>query len=716
MATNYDWPAAEDRALIGKNISRIDGPDKVTGRATYAYDRNLPGMLVARMLTSPHAHARITKIDTGPAEAIKGVRGVQIINGEGTELQWNGQEILAIAADTEELARDAVVAVKIDYEVLPHLVKEENIDDAGSRVKPAADKAEGDPEGAFAAADVTHEGYYGLATIAHCCLEPHGQVVDWTGDEIIVYASTQAVGRIGADLAKNLARDESVGEVKPSQVRVVTPVMGGGFGSKFAIDSWGVACAKLSKKTGHPVKLMLDRDEEQQIGGGRPSDYGKIKVGAKKDGTLVAYQSETWSTGGVTSRGAPPLPYVMAPENQKVRHLSVSTNTGPARAWRAPNHPQAAVLTWPAYTDLAAKLDMDPLDLVLKNLNLTARPDVYRKELGIGADMIGWRNKFHAPGDQRRGPVKRGVGLSMHTWGGRPHDSNCQVSIHPDGSAVAALGTQDLGSGTRTVVAIVLAETMGLPIEDVDVNMGDSILAPSGASGGSTTVGGVSSSTRRAAVNALEELKKEIAPVLGADADTIVAKDGYLEVPGTDKRIAWRQACKKLGARTLTGMGKQPDRDGGKLADSGVGGIQMADVSVDVETGVVTMNKMVSVQDCGLIIDLKTAESQVLGSMIMGICWALWEERIYDQATGRFLNADMEFNKLAGIGDIGELEVHMMTGDYDDRGVIGLGEPPAISPGAAIANAVHNAIGVRVPTLPMTPERVIAALEKGGQA
>ncbi len=716
MATNYDWPAAEDRRLIGKNISRLDGPDKVTGRATYAYDRNLPGMLVARLVTSPHAHARITKIDTGPAEAIKGVRGVQIINGEGTELQWNGQEILAIAADTEELARDAVVAVKIDYEVLPHLVKEENIDQAGSRVKPAADKSEGDPEGAFASADVTHEGYYGLATITHCCLESHGQVVDWTGDEIIVYASTQAVGRIGADLAKNLARDESVGEVKPSQVRVITPVMGGGFGSKFAIDSWGVACAQLSKKTGHPVKLMLDRDEELQIAGGRPSDYGKIKVGAKKDGTLVAYQSETWSTGGVTSRGAPPLPYVVAPENQKVRHLSVSTNTGPARAWRAPNHPQAAVLTWPAYTDLAAKLDMDPLDLVIKNLNLTARPDVYRKELGIAADMIGWRNKFHAPGDQKRGPLKRGVGLSMHTWGGRPHDSNCQVTIHPDGTPVAALGTQDLGSGTRTVVAIVLAETMGLPIEGVDVHMGDSILAPSGASGGSTTVGGVSSSTRRAAVNALEELKKEIAPVLGADADAIVAKDGYLEVPGTDKRIAWRQACKKLGARTLTGMGKQPDRDGGKLADSGVAGVQMADVSVDVETGVVTMNKMVSVQDCGLIIDLTTAESQVLGSMIMGICWALWEERIYDQATGRFLNADMEFNKLAGIGDIGELEVHMMTGDYDDRGVIGLGEPPAISPGAAIANAVQNAIGVRVPTLPMTPDRVIAALEKGGKA
>jgi xanthine dehydrogenase YagR molybdenum-binding subunit len=716
MATKYDWPAEEDRRLIGKSISRLDGADKVTGKATYAYDRNLPGMLVAQVLTSPYAHARIVKIDTTSAEKIKGVRGIEMINGQNAELQWNGQEILALAADTEEIARDGIEAIEVDYEVLPHLVKEEDIDQAGSRVKPAADKTEGDPDSAFSSADVVHEGYYGLPTITHCCLEPHGQVVDWTGDEVIVYASTQAVSRIGADLAKNLARDENFAEIKPSQVRIITPVMGGGFGSKFAIDSWGVACAKLSKKTGHPVKLMLDRDAELQIAGGRPSDYGKIKVAAKKDGTLTAYQSETWSTGGLTSRGAPPLPYVMAPENQQIRHLSVATNTGPARAWRAPNHPQAAVLTWPAYTDLAAKLDMDPLDLVLKNLELTARPEVYRKELKIAADMIGWRNKFHRPGDRQRGPVKRGVGLSMHTWGGRPHDSNCQVSIHPDGTAVAALGTQDLGSGTRTVVAIVLAETMGLPLEAVEVQMGDSILLPSGASGGSTTVGGVSSSTRRAAVNALEELKREIAPVLNADPDEIVAKDGYLEISGTDKRISWHRACKKLGARTLTGIGKQPDRRGGKLADSGVGGVQMADVSVDVETGLVTMNKMVAVQDCGLIIDLKTAKSQVYGSLIMGICWALWEERVYDQSSGLYLNADMEFYKLAGLGDIGQLEVHMITGDYDERGVIGLGEPPAISPGAAISNAVHNAIGVRVPTLPLTPDRVLEALEKGGKA
>jgi xanthine dehydrogenase YagR molybdenum-binding subunit len=207
-----------------------------------------------------------------------------------------------------------------------------------------------------------------------------------------------------------------------------------------------------------------------------------------------------------------------------------------------------------------------------------------------------------------------------------------------------------------------------------------------------------------------------VASELGAGVDEIEAKGGFLRVKGqSGKRLAWKDACRKLGSRTIAEMGQQPMRDGGKLNDAGVGGVQMADVSVDTETGIVTMNKMVAVQDCGLIIDLKTAESQVYGSLIMGIAYALWEERIYDQQTGRFLNADMEFYKLGGAADVGELVVHMMmTDDHEERGVIGLGEPPVISPGAAIANAVANALGVRVPTLPLTPARVLAALEKKG--
>jgi xanthine dehydrogenase YagR molybdenum-binding subunit len=391
----------------------------------------------------------------------------------------------------------------------------------------------------------------------------------------------------------------------------------------------------------------------------------------------------------------------------------VFTNIGPARAWRAPNHPQMCLLTMTALEDAAAALKMDPLDLFLANLKFTPRPEVYKAELEKGAELIEWRKKWHPRGDTSPGPIKRGLGLSIHTWGGAGHQSNCQATIHPDGSVEVSLGSQDLGTGTRTVIAIVAAETFGLPLEAVKVNIGDSRYPPSDASGGSTTVGGVSSSTRRATTNALNELLAKVAPSLGVEPDKLEAVGGKIQVIGDPANsLTWQQACAKLGATPITAAG-QRQRGADDLTTGGVGGIQMAEVAVDVETGVVRLEKLVAVQDCGLIIDLKTAESQVYGAMIMGVCYSLYEEKVMDQITGHCLNPDMEFYKLAGITDIGELVVHMMTGPgYDERGVIGLGEPPVVSPGAAISNAVANAIGVRVPTIPITPDKVLAALGK----
>ena len=720
MATNYDWPSQDETSLLGKRYDRIDGPWKSRGSAKYAYDRNLDNMLVAKAVASVHAHAKILRIDDSPAKKVKGYAGMQVINDVGVELQWIGQEIALVVADTEEGAIDAANLVRVEYEVMPHLMQEEDVKKAGekNRVKPAKDETKGDVEAGMKEADVKHEGYYGVATIAHCCLEPHGHTIDWKGDKITVYASTQTVGRIPADLVKGLQADEKYADVKASQVDVITPVMGGGFGSKFNIDSWGLAAAKLSKTTDRPVKIMLDRRQEVGMAGARPSDFGNIKVGAKKDGTITYYEAETWSTGGVSGRGAPPLPYVFQEiPNNKIRHLNVATNTGPARAWRAPNHPQAAVLTHCALTDLAGKLKMDPIDFYKKNLGFTTRPDVYRYELDEAAKMANWSTLYHAPGDSGSGSIKRGLGVSIHTWGGRPHDSNCQVTIDPDGTVSANIGSQDLGTGARTVIHAVLAETVGLGFKDVEVNMGHSKYPPSGASGGSTTVGGTSASTRRAAVKALEKLKEKVAMDMGVEASDLVAKGGkIMSKSDPSKSLSWSDACKKLGGSSISEMGQQPDRDGGKLNDSGVGGVQIADVSVDTETGIVKMNNMIAVQDCGYVIALTQAESQVYGALIQGIGYSLWEERVYDEMTGQLLNGDMEFYKLSGIGDIGELKVKMVQGMYDDRGVIGLGEPPAISPGAAISNAVANALGVRVPTLPMTPDRVLAALAKGGMA
>ncbi|HUZ46329.1 MAG TPA: xanthine dehydrogenase family protein molybdopterin-binding subunit [Terriglobia bacterium] len=721
MATcKYDWPATGGRELIGKRIDRIDGPVKASGRAKYTYDTKRPGLLIAKLLTCPYAHAKIKSIDISSAQSLPGVKAVLVIQGAGSEIQWAGDEIVAVAAVNEDIAEDASRRIKIEYEQLPHLVREEDMDraQASGRTKPAGEETVGDPDKAFQDPDVViSKGYYGLPVITHCCHEAHGNVAEWTDAKALkTWSSTQNVSGLPGQIGKGLRLQQV--DVDDSNIETICQYMGGGFGSKFSPDRWGIVVAQLAKMAGKPVKLMLDRNTELEIAGARPSAFAKIRVAAKKDGTLAAWDSESWGTGGVGPSGHPPLPYVLRPPNTHWKHTMVAANIGPSRAWRAPNHPQGCLLTLGALDDLAAKLEMDPVEFLMKNVHLAPQHlgQIYSEELQKAAELAEWKKNWHPRGDKTPGPIKRGMGVSLHTWGGRGHTSSCNVIVQADGSVVVRLGSQDLGTGTRTVIAISVAETFGLPADAVKVEIGDSKYPPSGASGGSTTVGGVSGSTRRGAVDALNELFAAVAPSLGVPPEQLEAHLGRVRVKGdASKSLTWKQACSKLGVKTIQTTGRNPGPC--HLNDSGVGGVQIADVSVDTETGQVKVNRMVAAQDCGLIIDLKTAESQVYGALIMGICYSLFEEKIMDETLGRMLNPNMEFYKLAGIGDIGELVVHMMTGPgYDERGVIGLGEPPVISPGAAISNAVANAIGVRVPTLPFTPDKVLAALDKGGLA
>jgi xanthine dehydrogenase YagR molybdenum-binding subunit len=706
----YKWPEAEKRTLIGKRISRVDGPVKVSGRAKYTADVKPEGMLFGKVLRSPYAHAKVTSIDTSEAEKMPGVKGVLVINGPGTEINWTGMEIVAVAAVDEPTAEDAVRAIKVSYEKLPHLVVDTDPKVAGNLARPSAEQTSGDPDKGFSEAEVVVEGTYGMSVITHCCLEPHGSVSQWEDDKnLLVHISTQAVSLVAGQMATPLG-------MPAGNIRVQQDHIGGGFGSKFGPDPWDIAAAKLSKQAGgKPVKIMLERDAELLRAGMRPSAYARVKVGARKDGQIVAWQSQSWATGGVAGGGASPIPYVFNVPNQRKQHTAIVNHVGSFRAWRAPNHPQACLITMSAFEDLAAELAMDPLDLFLKNIELTGpRANVYTDELKIAADLMEWKKKWRPRGDKTPGPIKRGLGVSLHTWGGGGHASDCDITVHPDGSVELKMGTQDLGTGTRTTLGIVVADTFGLPLEAVKVLIGDNRYPTSGGSGGSTTIGGVSASSRRGALDALDQIFAKVAPALNAKPEELEAFKGTIRVKNDPKRsLTWKQACAKLGQMPITVRGKNPGP--GSLISSGVGGVQMADVSVDVETGVVKINKIVAVQDCGLIIDLKTAESQVYGALIMGVAYSLYEEKIMDPATGRMLNPNMEFYKLAGIGDIGELVVHMMTGKgYDERGVIGLGEPPVVSPGAVISNAVANAIGVRVPILPLTPDRVLEALEKKG--
>jgi xanthine dehydrogenase YagR molybdenum-binding subunit len=708
---NYNYPPMEERRIIGKRISRLDGLQKASGKAKYNSDVRPAGTLHAAMLASPHAHARVKSIDVSPAKSSPGVTAVTVVAEPGTELNWAGQEIAFVAATTEELARDAVRKIKVEYEVLPHLVREDVLSKAGNRGKPAGEVVSGDPDAAFKDADAVHEGDYGIPVITHCCLEPHGQTVAWnpSTNKIEFWPSTQNVSAVGGDLAKAL-------ELPATDVHVHQDHIGGGFGSKFQADVWGRECAKLSTMSGgKPVKFFLERREELTIAGVRPSVYAKVKIAAKKDGTITAWDSITWMTGGNGGGGlnADLLPYVYRNvANRRINHTAVMTNNGASRAWRAPNHPQVCYVTCGAMDDLAAKLNMDPLDLFMKNAGLTARPEVYRAQLQKAAEMIGWKQNWHPRGKGATGPVKRGLGLAVGTWGGAGHASQCRCVIHPDGSVDIELGSQDLGTGTRTIINQVASESLGLPMSGVNVKLGDNSYPVSGASGGSTTVGGVSASTRKATLNALEKLFAAVAPSLGAQPDQLQAVDGKIQVKGdSSKSLTWKAACAKLGVNPISEMGANDQRNPMGLTTAGVGGVQMADVNVDTETGIVKINKIVAVQDMGLVINPKTADSQIYGGVIMSVCAALFEERVADEMAGKVLNADMEFYKLAGIADIGEIEIHLdITPDHDKRGVIGLGEPAAVPGIAAIANAVTNAIGVRPALLPYTPKNVLNAI------
>jgi xanthine dehydrogenase YagR molybdenum-binding subunit len=364
--------------------------------------------------------------------------------------------------------------------------------------------------------------------------------------------------------------------------------------------------------------------------------------------------------------------------------------------------------------DFAAKIGMDPLEVFKVNAQHApeARIATYRFQLDKAAELAEWKKNWKPRGSQK-GAMRRGLGIGIAAWGGMGHASKCRTVIHPDGSVAIEIGTQDLGTGTRTIITQVAAETLGLSMGQVKLSIGRSDLPPDGGSGGSTTVGGVSTSTRMSATNALAKLFDVVAPVLGVEADKLEAVDGTIRSKDDPKKsLAWTAACKKLGTQTISEEGAFNGRNGGTLLTQGASGVQIADVSVDTETGVVKINRYVAVQDCGMVINPRLAESQVMGAIIMGISTALYEQRIIDDVTGRTLNPDMEFYKLAGIADIGNIVVHMdIRKEMDSRGVIGLGEPPAIPICAAVGNAVANAIGVRVPTIPMTPEHVLAALE-----
>ncbi len=698
----YPWP--EQPVIVGKRITRLDGPIKVTGQAKYSYDISRPGQLYGRILRSPHPHARVVGIDLSAAEKAPGVKAAMAIVQPGAKVMYQGEEVAALAAATEEQAGDALRLIKVTYEVLPHVATEALAMREGApvvfkdgNIKAGDAEETGELEAGFKQAAHVVEATYSTQVQTHVSLETHGCVCEWEGDKLTAWASTQAVHGTREGFAKAL-------DIPQANVRVITEYMGGGFGSKFGPDTQGIVCAKLAKQAGAAVHLMLDRKEEHLASGNRPSSHSKVKAGVSADGMLTAFDAETWGTGGAGAGSGFPLPYIYVFPNRRRRHRDVYTNAGPQRAMRAPGHPQGCFTTEMLMDELADAVKMDPVAFRLKNLPPEAPNAMWRSYFPVAAERFGW-SKRHPTGDPAQGPIKRGMGCAANRWGGGGQGTKAHCEINPDGSVVMRCGTQDIGVGTKTIVAMITAETLGIPLDQVKPEIGDSNFPFSGGSGGSTTAPAVSPAIRVTAGRALDALKARVAPGLGVDPAVLVASNGRIHVKDDpSKGLAWKDACKQLGMQPISVDGEW-ERG---LSASGTSGVQFAEVEVDVETGVTKVTRLTCVQDCGLVVDELTAESQCIGGMIMGVNYALFEDRILDRNTGHMVNPNMEWYLLAGARDIPTIDVKLMN--QPERGVIGIGEPPTISTAAAVANAVANAIGTRIRSIPITPNKVIAAL------
>jgi xanthine dehydrogenase YagR molybdenum-binding subunit len=638
----------------------------------------------------PAAH--VTSVNVDKARRVPGIKAAVVEREGGRTVRFYGEELAAVAGVSKQACLDALRAIVVEATPLPFVVKEEVAKNPDApRVWPDAPnladpnvKEKGDVDKAFAGAAAVVEGFFTTPVQVHHPLETHGNTISVTKDGVTCWASTQGIFSVREGLASYL-------DVTQGKVRVLTDYMGGGFGAKFGPGAEGGLAARLSQAAGAPVKLMLTRFDQSLAVGNRPSSFQRIRLGASADGKLVAFDMDAFGTAGIGAGAASagggggsgfPAPYIYAVPNIRVKQSSVAINAGQARAFRAPGHPVASFGMESIMDDLAVKLKMDPLELRLKNDPSQTR----QREYQIGAERFGWKQKYKTPGSSP-GPLKVGVGCTGATWGGGGRGSQADAQINPDGSVEVRCGTQDLGTGTGTLVAVVAAEVFGLKPEQITVKIGDTQFPPSGASGGSTTAASVCPAIFDTCANALQKLQQTT---------------GVADARGAN----WAGACKKLGVNPLTAHGEWQEG----LSSSGVGGVQFAEVEVDTETGFVKVRKVLCVQDCGLVVDKLTCETQIQGGIIMGLGYALYEERVMDPTTGVVLNPNFETYKLPSFADIPEIEVTLF--DMPERGVIGVGEPCTIPTASAIANAVANALGVRVSSLPITPARVLAALGK----
>lgn len=707
------WDATTDYKTVGTDLDRIDGFAKATGRAKYAYDINFPDMQQAMILRAPIAKGALKSLNLDEARGMPGISAVVALKKDGNKIRFVGDAIAAVSGKTLDLVRDAIEKIRAEYDAQQHNV-DYLMDEDAPLLDGKGDVDEDWPESskievALGEAAHTHSATYRTEVQTHSSLETHGNVCKWNGNNLEVWASTQATFGVRGELARALGNRD----IKVESVDVHSEFVGGGFGSKFSAGIEGLACALLAHEAKMPVKLMLDRFEEHTSAGNRPSSLMQVRGGLDKDGNISAWDWRSFGGCGYNGRGgAVRYPnYYLGKAATRRKHKDIATDTDPARSMRAPGYPQGWFGAELFLDELAAKAGIDPLQFRLQNDSVEMRLDQWQ----FAAEKFGWqegRNRQREKGAR----YVYGVGCASARWsqlgrhGGRRQRYGITCRIHPSGMVETRSGAQDIGTGLKTVLAMLTAEELGVPASRVNAMTGHTSDPIGPGSGGSTTTPSIAPAVRHAAFLAKNELVDLVAKHLGVPVADVTCEGD--KVGTKDAKLSFVEACKLVGPNPIEVRGERYPNYRDKPFHPGVCGAQFAEVRVDTWTGEVKVTRMFGIQDCGLVIAKKLAESQVIGAMIQGVSYAVHEQRIMDQRSGRMLNGDFLRYKVTGTKDLPELECHMhsVANGHNNVGAAGLGEPPSTATAAAIGNAVFHAIGAPVRHLPITPEKVLAAL------
>lgn len=707
------WGLDAELRYVGTDVPRVDAAVKATGAARFTYDINLPGLAHVRIKRCFHAHADVLSVDTSQADMMEGVLGVHVLAGPGARCTFAGRGVVAVCAETEEIAEDAVRAVKVKYEVQPHAVTVEQAMDGGAprvdrkreNVVPSRRGAttRGNPAKALKAARSKVSAEFRTQIQTHSALEPHGCVVAPQDDgSYVVYASTQATGGYRGQMARTLG-------VPADRVRVVSHHVGGGFGAKFGPGRWAQEAARFAKELKRPVKSMLDRRAEHLIAGNRPDSIQKLEMGVDDSGRISVLVGEVVGTAGNGAGGAGVRNFqTYSIPNLSMTQATVSTFTGSGRAFRAPGSPNGQFALDGIVDMLAVELGEDPLEFRVANDPHPVRQVQWR----VGAERIGWKENRRTKPGADAGPVKRGVGCAAGFWFQKGRGNwRVDVEITRDGTVTVSNATQDIGTGTRTLLAIMVAEELGIDPSRVTVRLGDTIYPPGPPSGGSQVSPSIGPAAREAGLRARERLAAALASDWGVKAGEVALADGGFTGPG-GKQARFEQACGLLGPDGIAVSGERRKNYDG--FEGNTAGCQFAQVAVDVETGVVKVERVVAVHDAGRIVNTLAARSQVIGGVIQGVSYALHEERQLDLRMGDMVNPRLDTYRILGMADCPKIEAVMTKLDsgFNNSGMMGLGEPATVPTAAAVANAVANATGVRITQIPMTPARVLDALRR----